>query len=113
MHYFAESSAGMNNDVAKSDTDVITSIQETNATGFGNFSNSKGDNTGDDCFESVDEICPVGVPCADLDADCLQCDFDSKCAYGSKDFSDTQCRPKPQVNCTVRWQDSEQWNLFT
>ena len=87
--------------MAKSDTAVITSVQETNVTSTGNVSNPNGDNTGEDCFESADEICPVGVPCDDLDADCLLCDF-GKCAYGSKDFYDVQCRPKPQVNCTVR-----------
>lgn len=109
---FAENNPDMNNDMAKSDTDMITTIQETNATSIGNINNTKGDNTGDDCFESADEICPVGVPCDDLDADCLLCDFDNKCAYGSKDFHEVQCRPKPRVNCTVRSQNRAQCCLL-
>ena len=55
--------------------------------------------TAEDCYRSVDEMCPTNIPCNDLDADCLQCDFDFKCIYGDKDLPVT-CKPKPHVNCT-------------
>lgn len=94
--------ADTNSDIMKDDTaDVTGSVRETNATEISNMSDSRdGDKTAEDCYKSVDDMCPVGVPCRDLDADCLQCDFNVSCNYGSKEFLDVLCTPKAHVNCT-------------
>ena len=74
---------------------------EGNTTTSSAANTSRGDNTGDDCYASVDEACPTGVACQDLDAECLQCDFDHHCTYHSQKLLPAQCRPKPGINCTV------------
>lgn len=91
--------ADLNNNMAKSEAVLAEQESESNVTQSGNGT-GKGDNTGEDCFPSVNDICPVGVPCEDLDADCLQCDFDRKCEYGLQEMLNTTCRPRPHVNCT-------------
>ncbi|XP_025078137.1 TM2 domain-containing protein 3-like [Pomacea canaliculata] len=78
---------------------LLKTTSETNSSNLLNDSKSRGDNTGDECYLSVDDICPVGVLCKDLDADCLDCEFNTSCEYGAK-FLDAKCRPKHQVNCT-------------
>ncbi|KAK7116164.1 TM2 domain-containing protein 3-like [Littorina saxatilis] len=86
----------MNNDPMQSEHSTDDSLRGTSSGMLNNL--SKGDNTGEDCYKSVD-VCPVGVPCEDLDADCLQCDLNEKCNYGSNKGT-ANCKPRPQVNCT-------------
>ena len=55
------------------------------------------------CAIAVDEFCPVGVPCNDLDADCLQCDFNNECSYNSDFAFQVKCVPKSGIRCTVSY----------
>jgi hypothetical protein len=87
---------------AKEDTaDGTGSSSDSNLTSVTNISDSKREeDTAEDCYSHVDDMCPFGARCEDLDADCLQCEFNFSCSYGAKDLNVT-CQPKPLVNCTV------------
>ncbi|KAI8777465.1 TM2 domain-containing protein 3 isoform X1 [Biomphalaria glabrata] len=50
------------------------------------------------CTINVEEICPDGVSCHLLGGECIDCDFNLSCAYGTNQT--TKCRPKPNVNCS-------------
>ncbi|KAK7496865.1 hypothetical protein BaRGS_00011845 [Batillaria attramentaria] len=96
---------GSNLEQDKSTVDNIVRRSLSSVSSDSNSSQSgdntgNGDNTGEDCYASVDEICPASTPCKDLDADCLQCAFNTKCEYGSQELLDVTCRPRPDVNCT-------------
>lgn len=97
---FSVGLANTNQNQAVTEGFLLKTTSETNSSNLLNDSKSRGDNTGDECYLSVDDICPVGVLCKDLDADCLDCEFNTSCEYGAK-FLDAKCRPKHQVNCTV------------
>jgi len=45
------------------------------------------------------EICPSRVRCDKLGADCIDCEFNSTCRYGSN--VSTVCHVKPQIICLV------------
>ncbi|KAL8601218.1 hypothetical protein ACOMHN_003024 [Nucella lapillus] len=87
----------LNKDLTNADVSAVSPEMQTNVTSLINMSQTKGDNTGAQCYGSVDEVCPADCPCSDLDADCLQCDVNTTCRYGAT--VDVQCRPKPTVQC--------------
>lgn len=49
------------------------------------------------CYLDVNEICPENVKCSMLNAECIDCDFNDSCQYGSKQKA--MCRPKVNVTC--------------
>lgn len=94
-----KSSTDTDNTMGKSSESLITSEPDSNSSLPENDTGNE-DNTGDSCFPSVDDICPVGVACTYLAADCLQCNFSRKCDYGSPQLLNVSCWPRPHVNCT-------------
>ncbi|XP_076444238.1 TM2 domain-containing protein 3-like [Babylonia areolata] len=92
-----KNSPNVDSDMAKADANAVTSVVEMNSTKPGSANTTKGDNTGEECYASVDDICPEEALCADLDADCLQCDVNTSCIYGST--FDALCHVKPNVVC--------------
>ncbi|KAH9524912.1 TM2 domain-containing protein 3 [Bulinus truncatus] len=50
------------------------------------------------CTLNVEEACPDNVLCYKLGGECIDCDFNYSCQYGTNQTA--KCRPKPNVNCT-------------
>lgn len=50
-------------------------------------------------LDLLDLQCPDGVPCNDLGASCIQCEFNYSCLYG-KDV-EVQCKAIKSIKCTV------------
>ncbi|BFZ02293.1 hypothetical protein BsWGS_05332 [Bradybaena similaris] len=51
-----------------------------------------------DCRINVQEVCSENVECSSLGAECIDCDFNASCHYGTKQRA--SCTPKPNVNCS-------------
>lgn len=69
----------------------LSSVSPTTATPSNNSSTGQTDLS--------DLECPDGVPCSDLGASCVQCEFNYSCIYG-KDV-EVQCKAISSIKCTV------------
>lgn len=81
----------------------LSSVSPTKTTVTKN--NSSGD------IDSSDLQCPDGVPCSDLGASCIQCEFNYSCIYG-KDV-EVQCKAIRSIKCTVSKRYSINFNVVT
>lgn len=81
----------------------LSSVSPTKTTVTKN--NSSGD------IDSSDLQCPDGVPCSDLGASCIQCEFNYSCVYG-KDV-EVQCKAIRSIKCTVSKRYSINFNVVT
>lgn len=50
--------------------------------------------------EEMAEMCPSGVPCVELSGECLKCNLNYSCKYGS--MYEANCAVMEHVDCIVR-----------
>ncbi|XP_021344658.1 TM2 domain-containing protein 3-like [Mizuhopecten yessoensis] len=65
-----------------------------------NVTNSVGPSSEDQVSSgNQNEFCPDGVECHKLGAECINCNLNTNCQYGSKETA--QCTVKSEIDCTV------------
>ncbi|GFO37889.1 Tm2 domain-containing protein 3-like [Plakobranchus ocellatus] len=84
------------NGAAISPTKASTSVQ--NSTTMNETDEHSSSFTAADCFLDVYEVCPENVDCTLLGGECIDCEFNTSCQYGSKQVA--KCSPKANITCS-------------
>ncbi|KAK3741341.1 hypothetical protein RRG08_034386 [Elysia crispata] len=95
-------SSATESDVSRVGTDIELTTASTPNSMVSNTTSNETDDTNDNvkaasCSLDVTEVCPENVKCSLLGGECIDCDFNTSCQYGT--IQKAYCSPKANVSC--------------